>query len=211
VVSGPLGDLPGPSALRLFVVDEEGLPLPNATAELRRTDAVAGDSTPITALTSGPDGRAVAGGLPPGTYALEVRRPGFIGLAAQLQLAPGGAADASATLTYVVEDILFGALVERRRLRIRLRLPFLRRRPPTGPADAHVAADPERFHRVAIRCEGVRAPLRADLDGGEAWLAGIPDGVACRAKLAGEGRPLRILFTGGDSTVEFEEGEDEAR
>lgn len=69
---------------------------------------------------------------------------------------------------------------------------------PHGEAVAHVAADPERFRRVAVRCEGSPLARRTRLIDGEAVVADLPQGTQC---IAGEGRPLTIEFRAADTAA----------
>lgn len=92
------------------------------------------------------------------------------------------------------DEIWVGALVGRRGMRIPW--PHLRR--PRGQAAVHVVFDPDRWDKVAVRCEGTPLPRRADVDDGRA-----------RVRMSGGDRPFTVAFTAGDANTDIEVGTSE--
>jgi TonB family protein len=83
--STELGGIPRPGTLHGEVTDADGLPIPGAVLTLRRPDG----SEPDVTRTANSNGRFDAPFLTPGTWLVEVGKPGFTSASYEVQLGPG--------------------------------------------------------------------------------------------------------------------------
>ena len=90
-----------PGRIRGTAWDEAGHALPGVTVGIHA------EAAPVLTLTTDPQGRFEAAGLPPGRYQVDFRLPGFATSVRQIALAAGATADVTATLRLALSaDVL---------------------------------------------------------------------------------------------------------
>lgn len=193
----PVGVGPDRSGVRVTTHDVDGLGFPFTTLTL--TSATGTERT----VTGDDAGAAAIADLPPGLYTVEVAPLGIAPVTLEaVTLNAGRTERIDFTFPYGEDAAVMGVLVRRSwRLPRLADLRFRRRRVMDGPDGVHVAVrDPADWRRVAVRCEGVPGVREPFVDG-EVTILGLPDGVACAARLSGD-RRMVITFTSGHAATE---------